>query len=843
MPSDIGLSRDYSGFDGNENTKKSFGLSAVLNKRTLVIILFLCISVIIPILLYLDIFDEGKLPAKIRGVCLVDNNYRIPCGKTNISEKICSDIYCCFEKKTNSCYHNEPSSYFYYQKDQKNYVSSQKLTPLGLPSTNYVQMSYTEYKESLSIVLSGTRSLFKSQKSSFNNFDVLNNENNKLSSTVYRKNTTEMLLTTLKGPLIINKDYLEWTIQLTNGSGVLFGLGGLKIDSTDNSTITKIIYKNKDDHNTLPMFMAYNKGKYHAVIVQHEGALEVTVLPSYLVCLRTLYTNKIEIQVIDGPYPKDIYDKIRRQQQPQSLFDEWIFGVHICREQPVKNVDAIVESYNSFVSQKKDYPEFTYESECIHDDLLLHLIAENYTDGKTTKLIKSLGISENFVLSYPPQIPIYSNLFQKFKNSSVFFKNSTDGTLHVGKYRDFDVVYPIYNHIDIQELVQEVLGLFQGVNITGLTFTNSWPQDDTYLMKNSTDLFVDKNIQDTFSFTIPWNLTETNDIHARFHNNYGPTFASVVEKNIATKFTLSPVSHYNSNRPLITQNLNTSWTNLKTSLRTTLFNSVFGRNFLAVPVCGSNIYDQIHQEDLCLRWYLMAATMPLVRVSSTCLQRTPVSLYTKYTNQKVISVLDTRRSLVPYYRGVINEGSPLVRSMFFNFPKDEKVHKLDEQYMVGDALLVAQPMSPDIAIMNIYLPPKVTWYEFWGGEIYNTTKDEEWIKFPIVKTDWISFILAGHIIPQVKKTTNGPEITLRIAMKCGDSCKATGTLMLEQLGDVVINFSASGENITVTPSTVQEKKVKDMIKTICMFNSTLSSCEIPVDKYIIQEYHGSPFFQ
>lgn len=334
MPVHIGLSRDYGGFDTENKTRKKFELSSILNRRTLVIIIFIFVMICLPLILYLDIFDSDKLPAKIRGICLVDRSYRISCGRFNISEENCTNILCCFEKKTNSCYHHEPSSYFYYQKNVKNeiiHIPSEKYTPLGLPSMEEVKINYYELADTLKIFLNDTRTSFKKMKNDLVNFDILENENKKLSMTVYRKNTTEMLLTTLKGPLIVNQDYLEWSIQLTNESGILFGLGQLKLDSIENKTITRVIYKNQDDHNTLPMFMAYSNDKYHAAIIVHEGALQVTILPSNLIYLRALYTGGIQIQVIDGPTPKDIYKKIRMAQGEQKMLSEWVHGLHICR--------------------------------------------------------------------------------------------------------------------------------------------------------------------------------------------------------------------------------------------------------------------------------------------------------------------------------------------------------------------------------------------------------------------------------------------------------------------------------------------------------------------------------
>lgn len=60
------------------------------------------------------------------------------------------------------------------------------------------------------------------------------------------------------------------------------------------------------------------------------------------------------------------------------------------------------------------------------------------------------------------------------------------------------------------------------------------------------------------------------------------------------------------------------------------------------------------------------------------------------------------------------EGIPVMRPMVFEFPKDPAVRYLDQQYMLGNALLVA-PVFREDHLAEYYLPEGI-WTEFFTGE-------------------------------------------------------------------------------------------------------------------------------
>ena len=83
-----------------------------------------------------------------------------------------------------------------------------------------------------------------------------------------------------------------------------------------------------------------------------------------------------------------------------------------------------------------------------------------------------------------------------------------------------------------------------------------------------------------------------------------------------------------------------------------------------------------------------------------------------------------RQSLKPYIASIMKEasanGSPLMRTMFYEFPEDERCWKLKDQYMFGSKYLVAPVLNPSQANRTVYLPAGkwkhlFTGHEYQGG--------------------------------------------------------------------------------------------------------------------------------
>jgi alpha-D-xyloside xylohydrolase len=83
--------------------------------------------------------------------------------------------------------------------------------------------------------------------------------------------------------------------------------------------------------------------------------------------------------------------------------------------------------------------------------------------------------------------------------------------------------------------------------------------------------------------------------------------------------------------------------------------------------------------------------------------------------------LDLRLSLKGYisslYKEASENGSPLLRAMFYEFPEDEKCWCLYDQYMFGPEYLVAPVLSEDTFERDVYLP-EGRWEDIRDGKVY-----------------------------------------------------------------------------------------------------------------------------
>ena len=91
--------------------------------------------------------------------------------------------------------------------------------------------------------------------------------------------------------------------------------------------------------------------------------------------------------------------------------------------------------------------------------------------------------------------------------------------------------------------------------------------------------------------------------------------------------------------------------------------------------------------------------------------------------QKILEAqIMLRQSLVPYIAKLSKEaaktGAPVMRTMFYEFPDDEKCWDLRDQYMFGDEYLVAPVLKAGMKSRKVYLPAG-KWADIRDGKVYD----------------------------------------------------------------------------------------------------------------------------
>jgi alpha-glucosidase len=82
-----------------------------------------------------------------------------------------------------------------------------------------------------------------------------------------------------------------------------------------------------------------------------------------------------------------------------------------------------------------------------------------------------------------------------------------------------------------------------------------------------------------------------------------------------------------------------------------------------------------------------------------------------------------------------------MRPLAMSFPQDSRTHSLDDQFLLGDALLAAPVGQPGQTSRQVYLPDG-PWYDFWTGECMSgeVTADAPLERMPL-------YVRAGSVLP------------------------------------------------------------------------------------------------
>jgi alpha-glucosidase len=119
----------------------------------------------------------------------------------------------------------------------------------------------------------------------------------------------------------------------------------------------------------------------------------------------------------------------------------------------------------------------------------------------------------------------------------------------------------------------------------------------------------------------------------------------------------------------------------------------------------------------------------------------------KYYEDIIRKYLKLRYRLLPFLYTTLEEahrtGVPLFRPLLLNYQDDPNTYNLDDEFMIGNDLLVAPILKPDVTSRLVYLPRGI-WYDYWtnrkfsGGSMVRVDAPLETVPM---------FVRGGAIIP------------------------------------------------------------------------------------------------
>ncbi|VDP84741.1 unnamed protein product [Schistosoma mattheei] len=144
---------------------------------------------------------------------------------------------------------------------------------------------------------------------------------------------------------------------------------------------------------------------------------------------------------------------------------------------------------------------------------------------------------------------------------------------------------------------------------------------------------------------------------------------------------------------------------------------------VGITLCGADVGGFFGNPDseLLTRWYQAAAYQPFFRAHAhiDSKRREPWLVASEYIDP-IRKAIQARYQLLPYWYTLFArseaDGQPVMAPMWFHFPKDVNTYGLDDQYMIGEAVLVSPVTDQGAGYVQLYFP-KGTWYHYPSLEV------------------------------------------------------------------------------------------------------------------------------
>ncbi|MCS7286521.1 MAG: glycoside hydrolase family 31 protein [Anaerolineae bacterium] len=246
--------------------------------------------------------------------------------------------------------------------------------------------------------------------------------------------------------------------------------------------------------------------------------------------------------------------------------------------------------------------------------------------------------------------------------------------------------------------------------------------------------------------------------HRQAHNLYGLNMARATAEGLArlrpdrrpfviTRSGWTGVQRYAAHW---TADNRSDWASLRQTLPMVLNLGLSGIAFTGSDIGG---FEGWPTGELFTRWLQMSVFFPFCRAhtSITSPDQEPWSWGEPYLsiNREFIRL---RYRLLPYLYTALwqctQTGIPIVRPLLLDFQKDPVAQTLDDEFLCGDALLVAPVLEEGATKRRVYLPAG-HWYDFWIDAIF---EGPAWIEMDAPLERIPVFVRAGAVIPQ------GPEM-------------------------------------------------------------------------------------
>ena len=337
-----------------------------------------------------------------------------------------------------------------------------------------------------------------------------------------------------------------------------------------------------------------------------------------------------------------------------------------------------------------------------------------------------------------------------------YYARTPEGEPYVNEVWPGNAVYPDFGNPSVRTWWGDRLRFYTELGVAGI--------------------WNDMNEPASFNGPLPDDVVFTDEdmpaSHARMHNVYGHNMA---------KATYEGWKKLTGKRPFVitracysgSQKYTTAWTGDNQSLWTHLRMAIpqqcnlglSGMAFVGTDIGG---FGADTTPELLTRWIEVGCFSPLFRnhCAKGSMNQEPwlfgeevLSIYRKY--------VELRYSLLPYFYDLFRvceqTGLPVIRPLVLHYDHDMNVRNMNDEFLVGESLLVAPVVDQGVTKRLVYLPQGV-WYDYWTHEEY---QGEQYYPVDAPLSVCPIFVKAGTVLPKAPAQMyvgeiSNPELILEV---------------------------------------------------------------------------------
>ncbi|KAK9871595.1 hypothetical protein WA026_012975 [Henosepilachna vigintioctopunctata] len=486
----------------------------------------------------------------------------------------------------------------------------------------------------------------------------------------------------------------------------------------------------------------------------------------------------VDFFILMGPSPKDCVQQYTSLTGVAPLPQYFTLGYHQSRWNYVTedDVTAVVKNFDNY-----DLPLDTMWLDIEYTDGKKYFVWEPLKFGHPDQMLKNLtATGRHLVVIIDPHVKRESGYFlHEDALANDYYVKTKDGNVYEGTCWPGPSSYPDFFN-------PKVFNYYKNL-YSQLYFEN---------VKSDIMIWNDMNEPSVFNgpeITMPKDCLHYGGWeHRHLHNLYGFVYTAITYEGLLMRnpnkrpFILSRSHFAGSQRyaAIWTGDNDAKWEHMAASYPMCLSEALSGISF-----CGADIGGYFNNPDVELlqRWYQSAIWLPFFRAHAHIdARRREPFLFEKDVRNRFKNALVTRYAHLPLWYTQFYEherfGEPVIRPLFYAYPKEIGVIDIDNQLLLGDSVLAHMISEPGQSTANVYLPggPSTYWYDLRTFKKYNGNG------FTSVSVDLDSipvFYKGGHIIPRKDRSrrastlTHRDPFTLYVALDSNKSAK--GTLFID----------------------------------------------------------------